>query len=113
MNIITKIKNWLIHILGGYTEEEYTDVVNHAEEPWFELAKEYHDKYNTEHENYLALLNCHNASVEQKQKMLTPIEMLKGITAYCDSKDNCDVCEFYKPSYGCKIHNIPCYWEVE
>lgn len=102
-----KLINWLIHLLGGYTEEEY----NTAGDPWFELAKYNYDKYTAEHEAYLALLNCHNATAEATQSKTQGVSgAIDTIKAYCKSKGNCDECALYNENSGCKIHEIPCYW---
>lgn len=114
MNIFKKLINWLIKKLGGYTEEEYTEVVDHAEEPWFELAKEYHDKYTAEHEAYISLLNCHNATAEAAQSKTQGVSgAIDTIKAYCKSKGSCDECALYNKTGGCKIREIPCYWGVD
>lgn len=96
MNIITKIKNWIIKKLGGYTEEEYTKFVY--------IAKEYHDKYAAAH-------NAYNTLAEQKQK---PIEMAKALKAYCAIRDDCEGCELHNTEH-CKLSYKACpeYWEVE
>lgn len=124
MNIFTKIKNWLIKKLGGYTEKEFTDISaacgglkklygmseNHLRIA--ENAIEYwRDKYNTEHENYLALLNCHNATAEAMQANSMGVAgAIDTIKAYCKSKGSCDECALYNKNGGCKVHEIPCYW---
>lgn len=111
MDIFTKIKNWLIKKLGGYTEEEIADVFSDAKEPWFELAKEYHNKYTAEHEAYLALLNCHNATAEATHSNTQGVSgAIDTIKAYCNGKDGCDSCALYNENSGCKVHEIPCYW---
>lgn len=57
--------NWLIHKLGGYTEEEFR-----------------------------AMNDIANATAEAAQKMDTPIEHAKALKAYCKSIERCALCDF-------------------
>ena len=108
--MIIRIKNWLIHLLGGYTEEEFGYVCRNWMDRRVEVA-ELEEKYTTEHENYLALLNCHNATAEAAQSKTQGVSgAIDTIKAYCKSKGNCDECALYNKNSGCKIHEIPCYW---
>lgn len=104
MNIFKRIANWLIKKLGGYT----ANIVESKNE----AIRYYYGLYKTEHENYLAMLNCHNATAEAKMDALT---MARGIKAYCASRDDCEGCELHdtghcKLSYG---RSCPEYWEVD
>lgn len=126
MNIIKKIKNWLIHLLGGYTRKEYNrvmdkwentldnfDKMNKLNDKHLRIAENaiecWHERYNTEHENYLALLNCHNATAEAAHSNTQSVSgAIDTIKAYCKSKDFCVDCALYDKE--CKLESIPCYW---
>lgn len=125
MNIFKKIKNWLIHILGGYTEEELVKevdegvkVCNDDANEALELAMYWHqrflnelEKYNAEHESYLVMLSLYNTTVEQMQTNSMGVAgAIDTIKAYCKSKGSCDECALYDKNSGCKVHEIPCYW---
>ena len=102
-----KLINWLIHLLGGYTEEE----LKKAHEDTIESMMYWFNKYYKEHEAYLALLNCHNATAEAAQQNTSGVSgAIDTIKAYCKSKGSCDECALYNKNSGCKIHEIPCYW---
>lgn len=115
-----KLINWLIKKLGGYTEEEYNDVMTELRESTAKVsnlrenADYWFDKFMAEYRAYLALLNAHNASAEAAQKMLAPIEMAKALKAYCAERDDCEGCELHNTEH-CKLSYKACpeYWEVE
>lgn len=118
MNIFTKLINWLIKKLGGYTEEElkkaYNDGVtgsNKTHEDTIERMRYWFNKYFEEHTAYLALLNCHNATAAAAKNGTAGVAgAIDTIKAYCKSKGSCDECALYNKNGGCKIHEIPCYW---
>lgn len=112
MNIFKKIKNWLIKKLGGYTKCEY-EKHKEATDYWFHNWVKAEQRNKAERKNYLAMLNCHNATAEAPQKMVTPVEMAKAIKAYCKGMDYCENCDLTGESGLCKINGVPCYWEVD
>lgn len=105
-----KLINWLIKKLGGKTKTEWENAV-YSGLVSSQRAKEYKKNYEEEHEAYLALLNCHNATAEAAQSKTQSVSgAIDTIKAYCKSKANCDECALYNKNSGCKIHEIPCYW---
>lgn len=107
-----KLINWFIHLLGGYTREEYRDELFKRAD-MVRTGSELLEKYTTEHEAYLALLNCHNAAAAAQNGTAGVSGAIDTIKAYCKSKGSCDECALYNKNGGCKIHEIPCYWGVE
>lgn len=82
-NMWQRIKNWIIRKLGGYTEADLT-----------------------------ATLNLHNTVCYYAQNKLQPVELAKGIKAYCKEHDRCAVCGFGGLD-GCKLTDtVPCCWEI-
>lgn len=107
-----KLINWLIHLLGGYTEEEMTELADRALKLTNKASKLIAEHSgDADRENYLALLNAHNASAEAAQKQ-NVTEMAKAIKAHCAKTEHCNFCVLCG-EYSCKLAEIPCYWEVE
>lgn len=116
MNIWQRFKNWLIHKLGGYTEEELivevdkgVKVCNDDANEAIELAMYWHQRYNAEHEAYLALLDCHNAMAEATQNVAIAADAIKD---YCANREDCDGCPLHGEC-GCKTADKACpeYWD--
>lgn len=108
MNIFKKIKNWLIHLLGGYTRAEFCEELlkrGEAVSTGYDLL----NKYNTEHKNYLAMLNYHNAAAEAMQNVAIAADTIKD---YCANREDCDGCPLHGEC-GCKTADKACpeYWD--